>query len=174
LELSRAIRKQTSCAKPLAFGQDGVLRLAIANGVTTCRPLPPVEPEVIEVVAHFPRRFDDRREGRVRPRIEIKDQAAWNLRLPRLAIPGMELDTVDLGHSGKALARQLHRLVVVAADQLRVRGDVTNSGSRGPSRAPAYGQQFLPPDLISLPMSRPYIFVKISETITPAGSSQPA
>jgi hypothetical protein len=97
--------------------------LAIANGVTTCRPLPPVEPEVIEVVAHFPRRFDDRREGHVRPRIEIKDQAAWNLRLPRLAIPGMELDSADLGHSGKALARQLHRLVVVAADQLRVRGD---------------------------------------------------
>jgi hypothetical protein len=124
--------------------------LAIANGVTTCRPLPPVEPEVIEVVAHFPRRFDDRREGHVRPRIEIKDQAAWNLRLPRLAIPGMELDSADLGHSGKALARQLHRLVVVAADQLRVRGDVMIDRQKRIARA-----QSSPRIRTAIPAARP-------------------
>jgi hypothetical protein len=34
----------------------------------------------------------------------VKDKATWNLRLPRLTIPGMELDSADLGYRGKAFS----------------------------------------------------------------------
>ena len=60
------------------------------------------EAQLIEAAAHFARCFNDRREWYVRPRIEIEDEAAWNFWLPRLAIPGMELDSADLGDRGKA------------------------------------------------------------------------
>jgi hypothetical protein len=92
----------------LACGQDNGLRFATASGVTTCQALAPGrlaeadETQIIEAVAHFSRRLDDRRERHLRPRIEIEDKAAWNLRLLRLTIPGMELDGADLGDRGKA------------------------------------------------------------------------
>ena len=58
------------------------------------------ETQIIEAVAHFARRLDDRGERHVRPRIEIEDKTAGNLRLPRLAIPGMKLDGADFDADG--------------------------------------------------------------------------
>jgi hypothetical protein len=92
----------------LARGQDNVLRFATASGATTCRPLPPVslaeahETQIIEAVAHFARGFNDCRKRYVRARIEVEDKTTGNLRLPGLAIPGMELDSADLGDGAKA------------------------------------------------------------------------
>jgi hypothetical protein len=42
-----------------------------------------------------------------RPKLRLG--AAWNLRLPRFAIPRMELDGADLGHRGKAFPPSIWR-----------------------------------------------------------------
>ena len=106
--MSRAICWQTSCAKPFGLRPGELAALGDGKRRDHVQPLSAGrlaeadKPEVIQPVAHLPCGFDDRRERNVGAGIEIEHKTARHLRLLRLAIPGMQLESANLRDGNEA------------------------------------------------------------------------
>ena len=79
------------------------------------------EPQGFEPRAHLQRGGDHGGEGHLRRGVQIEDKSPGDVRLVRLAIPGMNLDSRRLGYGGKPFGTiNLKVRLVIARDSDQV------------------------------------------------------
>ena len=103
------MRRQTSCAKAFASGQDNLSLFEVTQRrddvetfAASCLAKAD-ETKGVQALAHFAGSFNHDRESHIRSRIKIEYQTTGDFRLGRLTVPGMQLEGRDLSDSRETL-----------------------------------------------------------------------